>query len=367
MRALQPCSQLGMSRGAAEALQLCSSPGRPRHLQSTGGTTATSCPSPGRTSTSWPPGRTWPGMRTRSCRCVPGSLGRLAPGAAHHSLWGLWPHWHAQGRASPPHRGRLPWTAALASPLQPVPLSAAGSGGRCGPGVETVFRRGRPAPGVTYAGGRGRPCVPAGPAPALESRRRAGAPGLLPAGVPAALRPLHHQAGSVAPALAPALRDLGKGVRPASPLAPLTAVPPNCRLWDGGGPAEPGCVLPSPGAGRAEAAGGPGPAAGAQTGQCRGWAGGSLLPAPRSCLHGNAWATVSLRTCPPPGPAPIPGHRSPGTQTQGPPGESIATHPHTAQGQPSSAPAPRILSTTLGVKMWAPELTGGRVTPALRP
>ena len=194
LRALQPCSQLGMSRGAAEALQLCSSPGRPRHLQSTGGTTATSCPSPGRTSTSWPPGRTWPGMRTRSCRCVPGFPGRLAPGAAHHGLWGLWPHWHAQGWASPPHRGRLPWTTALASPLQPAPLSAARPGGRCGPGVETIFRRGRPAPGVTHAGSRGGLCVPAGPAPALESRRRAGAPGLLPAGVPAALRPLHHQA-----------------------------------------------------------------------------------------------------------------------------------------------------------------------------
>ena len=189
--ALQPAGDV---RGAAGALQLCSSPGQPRHLQRTGGMTATSCLSPGTTSTSWPPGRSWRGMRTRSCRCVPSPLGRPAPGAAHHGLRGLRPHWHARLGQPLPQRPP-PWTAALASLLQPASLSAAGPGGRCGPGVETIFRHRRPAPGVAHAGGRGGPCVPTGPAPALESRGRAGTPRLLPAGVPAALRPLHHQAG----------------------------------------------------------------------------------------------------------------------------------------------------------------------------
>ena len=112
--ALQPAGDV---RGAAGALQLCSSPGQPRHLQRTGGMTATSCLSPGTTSTSWPPGRSWPGMRTRSCRCVPSPLGRPAPGAAHHGLRGLRPHWHARlGQPLPQRPPPLDCSTCLAAP-----------------------------------------------------------------------------------------------------------------------------------------------------------------------------------------------------------------------------------------------------------
>lgn len=84
--------------------------------------TATGCPLPGRTSTSWPPGRgAGQGTGTLLQVCAQ-PLGWLASGAAHHDLRGLQPHWHAQlGKPSPP--SRLPWTAALACALnQPLCL-----------------------------------------------------------------------------------------------------------------------------------------------------------------------------------------------------------------------------------------------------
>lgn len=200
-------------------------------------------------------------------------LGWLASGAAHHDLRGLQPHWHAQlGKPSPQRPPPLDCSARLAAPTSPSVCSQARwsvwtwSGDRlsaqaAGPGFRScrwpwravcscwtcpssrILREGRhPAPSPSWCLG----CSQIPPSPSWVSSTR---PRPSPAG-PGGL---------------------------ASPLAPVTAASPNCRLRDGGGPAEPGCVLPSPGAGRAAAAGRPGPATGAQTGQHWGCAGGSLL------------------------------------------------------------------------------------------
>ncbi|XP_061055521.1 exonuclease mut-7 homolog isoform X7 [Eubalaena glacialis] len=164
---------------------------------------------------------------------TPSLGGRRAPPTQDPGEDGRGPSGGREGRLLPAAhlQGAPPLPGLVGGPGQaPGGAPAARPGGRHGPGVEALVRRWGPAPGVAHAGGRGGPRVPAGPAPALKSGRRAGAPGLLPAGVPAARGPLHHQAG----------------------------------LWDGRGPAELGCLLPGPGPGREAAAGQRGPAAGAQ-------------------------------------------------------------------------------------------------------
>lgn len=65
----------------------------------------------------------------------------------------------------------------------------------CRPGVDTCVRCWGPASAVTPAGGRGGPRVPSGRPGTLAATNRAGSPGLLPAGGPAPLGPLYHQAG----------------------------------------------------------------------------------------------------------------------------------------------------------------------------
>lgn len=218
----------------------CATPGRPRRLSRTRRTNTTSCPSPGRMSTSWPRGRTWPGTKRSSCRWVAGW-------GCSSRAWGLCPPWRplcslpsrlvpwrpawqgtrtgpSQARtvlcgvgaaprvgahrvATPSQQRHLTWPRVLgarqAGCALPVlgrapsglPLSAARPGGWHGPGVEALVLPRGPTPSVTHAGGRGGPRVPAGPPCALTAGRRAGGPGLLPAGVPAALGPVHHQAG----------------------------------------------------------------------------------------------------------------------------------------------------------------------------
>lgn len=60
-------------------------PGRPRCLWRTGGTITTGCPSPGRTSTSWPLRRPWPGTGRRSYRWVASSGAPSTPWT--HQAW----------------------------------------------------------------------------------------------------------------------------------------------------------------------------------------------------------------------------------------------------------------------------------------
>lgn len=250
--------------------------------------TATGCPLPGGHPLPGLLGRSWPGEDCAPAGVCP-ALGWLASGAAHHDLRGS-SHtgMHSWAEPSPPRAASLDCSAPRRS-NQPLCLQP-GPGGRCGPGVETVFRAQAAGPGFRSCRWPWRAVCSCWTCPSSRILREAGTPRLLPAGVSAALRSVHHPSWVSSTRLA---WPVGPGGL--ASLGPRHSGIPQLQVtgWRGTS-SEPGCVLPSPGAGRAAAAGRPGPAW-VQTGQHWGCAGG--LPALRSCPHG-ARQQVSLRLVP---------------------------------------------------------------------
>lgn len=258
-------------------------PGRPRHLRRTRRTITTSCPSPERTSTSWPRGRTCPGTRRSCCRWAPGCGAVAQAGLRARPLLcrvrGRPAGAGAHGGLGPPHRGASPGLGPWEPGGQAVPSRS--------PAAPTQAHL-CPQPGqVVGLDLEWKPCFGAGGRPRASLMQVAVEGHVFLLDLPALSQPPEGRESQAFSRLVsqllsdPSITKLGeRSPRPTGPACPqggrgeARAPPLGChpvapahRLWDGGGHEEPGGVLPHAGPRTEAPAGRRGPAAGAQAGE----------------------------------------------------------------------------------------------------